>query len=318
MMPGETKLSVKQVMLKYGTIIILLVMCVALSLISPNFLKTRNLLNIMKQISIYVIIGFGVTFVIITGGIDLSSGALVAVSSMIVGSLIIKAGWPWPLACLMTMLAGAVVGCLNGSLVAFFHLPPFLATLGTKLALLGTALFIQDKPIHGFSESFKMLGQGSWFGIPILVYFMLVVGLFSHYLLAHTKFGRYTYAIGGNAEAARVSGIDIKRTTVLVYAYASMLAALAGVLMTSRIMTASPNNGDGFELEAITGAAIGGISMAGGVGTITGTLIGALIAGVLNNGLDLMLVGAYAQQILKGFIIIAAVILDQMRNKHRR
>lgn len=316
-MPKDSMLNAKHILLKYGTIIVLLVMCVGLSIISPNFLKTRNLLNIMKQISIYVIIGFGVTFIIITGGIDLSSGALVAVSSMIVGSLTIKVGWPWPIACVVTMMVGALVGCFNGCLVAFFRLPPFLATLGAKLALLGTALFIQDKPIHGFSEDFKMLGQGSWFGIPILVYFMVVVGLFSHYLLAHTKFGRYAYAIGGNAEAARVSGINIKKTTVLVYAYASMLAALAGILMTSRIMTASPNNGEGFELEAITGAAIGGISMSGGVGTIAGTLVGALIAGVLNNGLDLMLVGAYAQQILKGFIIIAAVILDQLRTKHR-
>ena len=280
-MPKDSMLNAKHILLKYGTIIVLLVMCVGLSIISPNFLKTRNLLNIMKQISIYVIIGFGVTFIIITGGIDLSSGALVAVSSMIVGSLTIKVGWPWPIACVVTMMVGALVGCFNGCLVAFFRLPPFLATLGAKLALLGTALFIQDKPIHGFSEDFKMLGQGSWFGIPILVYFMVVVGLFSHYLLAHTKFGRYAYAIGGNAEAARVSGINIKKTTVLVYAYASMLAALAGILMTSRIMTASPNNGEGFELEAITGAAIGGISMSGGVGTIAGTLVGALIAGCL-------------------------------------
>lgn len=313
----DKKLDFKSIMLRYGTVIVLLVMCLLLSIISPNFLKSRNLLNIFKQISIYVIIGFGVTFVIITGGIDLSSGALVGVASMLVGTLTVKAGMPWPLAILITLVAGAAVGCFNGILVAIFHLPAFLATLGSKLALVGTALFISDKPINGFSDGFKFLGQGSLLGIPVLVYFMAVVGVLSHYLLTHTKFGRYTYAIGGNSEAARVSGINIEKITILVYSYASVLAALAGVLLTSRIMTASPNNGEGFELEAITGAAIGGISMSGGVGTIWGTLIGALIAGVLNNGLDLMLVGAYAQQIFKGLIIIAAVILDQFRSKHR-
>ena len=313
----ENKLNFKSIMLKYGTVIVLLVMCVLLAIISPNFLKSRNLLNILKQIAIYVIIGFGVTFVIITGGIDLSSGALVGVASMLVGTLTVKAGIPWPIAILITLVAGAAVGCFNGILVAMFHLPAFLATLGSKLALVGTALFISDKPINGFTEGFKFLGQGSLLGIPVLVYFMAVVGILSHYLLAHTKFGRYTYAIGGNSEAARVSGINIEKITIMVYSYASLLAALAGVLLTSRIMTASPNNGEGFELEAITGAAIGGISMSGGVGTIWGTLIGALIAGVLNNGLDLMLVGAYAQQIFKGLIIIAAVILDQFRSKHR-
>jgi len=316
-MKSGLKLDGKQILLKYGTIIILLVMCIALTIISPNFLKSRNLLNIVKQISIYLVIGFGVTFIIISGGIDLSSGALVGVASMIVGVLTIKAGMPWPIACVITLMAGAVVGALNGVLVAIFRLPPFLATLGTKLALLGAALFISDKPINGFDQSFLVLGQGSWLGIPVLVFFLVGVGLLSHYLLAHTTFGRYTYAIGGNMEAARVSGIDIQRVTILVYSYASTLAALAGILLTSRIMTASPNNGAGFEMEAITGAAIGGISMAGGIGTVWGTLIGALIAGVLNNGLDLMLVGAYAQQILKGFIIIAAVIFDQLRSKHR-
>lgn len=313
----KNKLDLKQIMLKYGTIIVLLAMCLIMSIISPNFLKSRNILNILKQISIYVIIGYGVTFIIITGGIDLSSGMLVAVSSMIVGSLVIRAGMPWPIACVITLVAGAVVGAFNGFLVAFFHLPAFLATLGTKLALKGTALFISDKPINGFSDSFKFLGQGNLLGVPMLIYIMLVVAIVSHYLLAHTKFGRYTYAIGGNKEAARVSGINIEKVTIMVYSYASTLAALAGILLTSRIMTSSPINGEGFEMEAITGAAIGGISMSGGVGTIWGTLVGALIAGVLNNGLDLMLVGAYAQQIFKGFIILAAVILDQYRSKHR-
>lgn len=311
------KFDFKAFMLKYGTVVVLLAMCLIMTIISPYFLKSRNILNILKQISIYVIIGFGVTFIIITGGIDLSSGALVGVTSIMVGRLVITAGLPWPLGCLITLVAGALVGAFNGFLVAFFHLPAFLATLGTKLALLGTALFISDKPINGFSEGFKYMGQGNLFGIPVLVYFMVVVGLISHYLLAHTKFGRYTYAIGGNREAARVSGINIEKVTVIVYSYASTLAALAGILLTSRIMTASPINGEGFEMEAITGAAIGGISMSGGVGTIWGTLVGALIAGVLNNGLDLMLVGAYAQQIFKGFIILAAVILDQFRAKHR-
>lgn len=300
---------------KYGTITILIVMCVALTIISPRFLQVRNLMNIVKQISIYAIIGCGMTMVVITSGIDLSAGAMVAVSSMAVGTFAVKMGLPMIAAIILTLVIGALIGLFNGSMVAFFDLPPFVATLGTQLALWGVALFISDKPISGFSEAFLVLGQGSIGAVPVLVIFLLIVALLSHYLLKHTKFGRYTYALGGNREAARVSGVNIKKVTLQVYAYNSTLAALAGILLTSRIMTATPISGEGFEMEAITGAVIGGTSLAGGTGTIAGTIIGTLIVGVLNNGLDLMLVDAYTQQILKGLIIIAAVIFDQMKNK---
>mgnify|MGYP000873551975 CR=1 FL=1 len=314
-MNANKKLDFKQIFYKYGTVLILLVMCVTLSIVTPNFLTTRNLLNVVKQISIYVIIGFGVTKVIITGGIDLSSGSVVALSSMVMGTFAVKLGMHWVFAMLLSLLCGTLVGVFNGCVVAFFRLPPFVATLGTMLSLRGVALFISDKPISGFGNDFLFLGRGSFLGIPILVYFLLGVGIISFYLLGHTKFGRYVYAIGGNAEAARVSGIDNKKIIIATYAYASTLAALAGVLLTSRIMTASPSSGTGFEMDAIAGVVIGGTSLAGGVGTIWGTLVGALIIGVLNNGLDLMLVNAYAQQVLKGLIIIAAVIFDQIRNK---
>jgi inositol transport system permease protein len=183
------------------------------------------------------------------------------------------------------------------------------------LSLQGIALMISDKPIFGYNESFLFMGKGSLLGAPFLIYIMLFVALISYYLLRHTRFGRYIYAIGGNVEAANVSGINIKRTLMTGYAYASTLAALAGVLLSSRIMTSQPTSGDGYEMDAIAGAVIGGTSLAGGVGTIWGTLVGALIIGVLNNALDLMLVNAYMQQVLKGAVIVGAVVLDTLRNR---
>lgn len=309
------KFDFKTFLRKYGTISILIIMCAALTIITPNFLKVRNLLNIVKQISIYAIMGCGLTMVIITGGIDLSAGAVVAVAGMVFGTLNMTMGIPMIAAIILTLLVGALIGMFNGSMVAFFNIPAFVATLGSKLALFGIALIINDKPISGFDQSFLFLGQGSFCGIPVLIFFLLVVGMISHYLLKHTKFGRYVYAIGGNSEAARVSGINIRKTLVSVYVYNGILQALAGILLASRIMTSSPNSGDGFEMEGITGAVIGGASLAGGSGTIMGTIIGTLIVGVLNNGLDLMLVDAYTQQVLKGMIIIAAVIFDQIKNK---
>ena len=314
---SRNKINWKGLLSNYGTILVLLLMVVAMSFISPNFLKTGNLVNIVRQITMYAIIGFGVTFIIITGGIDLSSGSLVALSSMILGSLVIKFGWPWPLAILACMAAGAVVGSINGFFVAYTKIPAFVATLGMMLSLKGVTLFVSDKPLHGFSDDFLFIGKGSWLGLPVLIYILIIVGLLSHYLLKHTKFGRYVYSIGGNADAARVSGINIEKTLVIAYAYASTLAALTGVLLSSRVMTAQPTSGTGYEMDAIAGVVIGGTSLAGGVGTIWGTIVGALIIGVLNNALDLMLVNAYMQQVLKGVVIVAAVVLDTLRHRHQ-
>ena len=300
---------------KYSVLLILIGMVVILSVATNSFLTARNLLNVIRQITLYAIIGFGVTFIIITGGIDLSSGATIAVASMCMGIMTVRMGLHWTLAAILTMFVGGGCGLINGSLVAFSGIPPFVATLGMMLSLKGVALLLSDKPISGFPNDFLFIGRGSFLGVPILVYVLVLVALISHYLLKHTRYGRYIYAIGGNREAARVSGINIKKNLVSAYAYAGMLSALAGILLTSRILTAGPTSGDGYEMNAIAGVVIGGTSLSGGMGTIMGTLIGALIIGVLNNGLDLLRVNAYTQQVLRGVVIIVAIILDQLRNK---
>jgi len=302
---------------KYSVLLILIAMIVILSVVTNNFLTARNLLNVVRQITLYAIIGFGVTFIIITGGIDLSSGATVGVASMFLGILTVNMGLHWVPAIILTILLGGVIGLINGSLVAFSGIPPFVATLGMMLSLRGVALLLSDKPISGFSQEFLFIGRGSFWGVPTLVYILVLIALISHYLLKHTLYGRYIYAIGGNREAARVSGINIKKSLVSAYSYAGMLSALAGILLSSRILTAAPTSGDGYEMNAIAGAVIGGTSLSGGIGTIMGTLIGALIIGVLNNGLDLLRVNAYMQQVLRGVVIIVAIILDQLRNKKR-
>jgi inositol transport system permease protein len=312
---------------KYGIFLIFAVMILAASILSPAFLSGTNLINIVRQMSIVGLIALGVTGVIVSAGIDLSSGSVVGLTAVVAASLAQDPEYsaafypglhlPFIVPVLAACVVGALVGLINGSLVAKARIPPFIATLGTYTAIRGVAnLYTGGRPISNLTDEYNFIGQGDVFGLPVPIIILVVMATVTHILYAHTKFGKYIYAIGGNEQAARVSGINASRYKMLIYVYASFLAGLAGLVVSSRIGSGQPGLGVGYELDAIAAAVIGGTSLsAGGIGTVAGTIVGALIIGVLNNTLDLMNVSAFWQQIVKGCIIVGAVILDQL--KHR-
>jgi inositol transport system permease protein len=305
----------KNVMQKYGILLVLLFLCVLMWILTPHFLTVTNLVNIVRQMSIIGIIAIGVTPIIITKGIDLSSGSLVALVSVIVASFA-QGNYPLLIPILMAVVVGVAVGLINGTIIAKGLLAPFIATLGMMTAARGAAMLYSDgRPIGGLSESFKFIGQGTILGIPVPVIIFALVGVATWIILNKTKIGKYIYAIGGNEHAAVTAGINVKKVLILVYAYAGLLAGVAGMILTSRIASGQPQSGLMFELDAIAATVIGGTSLFGGIGTIGGTIIGALIIGVVNNGLDLMGVSSYWQQIVKGAIIVAAVYVDSRKNR---
>ena len=309
------KEKVAPFMSKYGILFILLAMIIVMSFMSDTFLRTQNILNIVRQISFIGIVAMGVTIVIITTGIDLSSGSVIALTSVLVASV------AHPGDSLIGALAlgagiGIACGAINGIITAKGKIPPFIATLGMMTAARGLALLFSDgRPVPNLSESFMFLGKGVIAGIPVPIIIFILIGIISHILLSKTKFGKYTYAIGGNEHAAKICGINVDRHLIFIYMYAGLLSAIAGIMLTARISVGQPSMGVSFELDAIAAAVIGGTSLSGGVGTIPGTIIGALIIGVLNNSLDLLGVSSYWQQILKGAIIVTAVLIDSRKNK---
>jgi inositol transport system permease protein len=306
---------VKHILFKSETLIILMLMVIVLSILSPTFLQVTNLLNVVRQISIIAIIAIGVTMTIITTGIDLSSGSVVALAGVVTATYA-HSDSQIVFAIIIGLLVGALTGFINGSISAIGKIPPFIATLGMYTAARGAALIFSDgRPITNLSSGFEFIGGGYLLGVPVPIYIMLVIGALSHVMLKYTKFGKHVYAIGGNMQAAFVSGINVKRILIYVYSFAGLLSGLAGIVLASRLSAGQPTAGVGYELDAIASAVIGGTSLSGGLGTITGTVMGALIIGVLNNGLDLLNVSPYWQQILKGVIIVGAVLLDKFKNK---
>jgi inositol transport system permease protein len=312
---------------KYGIFLIFAAMVVVASLLSPAFLSRINLINIVRQMSVVGLIALGVTGVIVSAGIDLSSGSVVGLTAVVASSLAQSSdssspfypGLHLPLVfpVLAAFAVGALVGLINGTLVAKTRIPPFIATLGTYTSIRGAALlYTAGRPISDLTDEYNFIGQGDLLGIPVPIIILVVMAVVTHILYAHTKFGKYIYAIGGNEQAARVSGINAARYKMLIYVYAGLLSGLAGLVVSARIGSGQAGLGVGYELDAIAAAVIGGTSLsAGGIGTVAGTIVGALIIGVLNNILDLMNVSAYWQQIIKGCIIVGAVIIDQL--KHR-
>ncbi len=301
----------------FQTLLILIGMIIILSILSPSFMQVRNLLNVVRQISLIAIIGMGVTFCIITTGIDLSSGSVLALVGVIAASLD-QGHYPLIVSIIVGLAAGACMGFVNGSISALGRIPPFIATLGMMISARGLALLYSNGiPITGLSDAFLVIGGGYFLGIPLPIYIMLFVAVVSHILLKHTKFGKYVYAIGGNQQAAIVSGINVKKYLILVYTYAGTLAGVSGIVLASRLSAGQPTAGVNYELDAIASAVIGGTSLSGGVGTIPGTIIGALIIGVLNNGLILLNVSPYLQLVSKGIIIVAAVLLDARGRKKK-
>ncbi|MBU9711231.1 ribose ABC transporter permease [Bacillus tamaricis] len=299
---------------KYGTVLGLILLVVLITIINPRFITLDNILNIFRQVSINGLIAFGMTFVILTGGIDLSVGAILALSGMLLG-LMIAAGVPELIAIPTVIIFGALLGLFNGIFVAKVKLQAFIVTLATMTMYRGITMIISDGiPAMGLTSDAPILNffsQGSILGLPFPMVLLLIVFVILMILLKYTVFGRGVYAIGGNEEVARLASLPTDRIKTMVYVISGTMAALAGVILTSRLSSAQPTAGMMFELDAIAAVVIGGTSLAGGKGRLFGTLIGVLIIGVLNNGLNIIGVSAFYQQFIKGLVILLAVILDR-------
>ena len=309
------KTGSQSILQKLGPIIGLLVIIIIISFLSPNFLSLNNILNVLRQVSINALIAFGMTFIILTGGIDLSVGSILALTGAVTAGLMASGVDPI-FAMLIGLVLGAVLGAINGLIIAKGKVAPFIATLATMTIYRGlTLVYTEGRPISGLGDSltFQMLGKGYILGIPVPVMTMAISFIVLYFILKKTTFGRRVYAVGGNEEASILSGINADRIKIYVYALTGLLAALASLILTSRLNSAQPTAGNMFELDAIAAVVLGGTSLTGGRGWIVGTLIGALIIGVLNNGLNLIGVSSFFQQVVKGAVILLAVLLDRKK-----
>ncbi len=303
---------------QFGTLIGLIVLGAILWVLTPHFLTVSNLLNIAEQTSINAIVAVGMTFVILSAGIDLSVGSIVALSGVVLGTAL-KGGQPMPIALLLALCVGLACGLVNGGLISWGGLPPFIVTLGTMSIARGAALlYTEGRPVSGFDESFRVLATGRVGFLPAPVIVMGVVYLVAHFVLTRTTFGRYVYAIGGNEEATRLSGVSIQFHKTMIYGVSGLMSAIAAVILTARLNSAQPIAGMMYELDAIAATVIGGTSLMGGDGSLGGTLVGALIMGVLRNGLNLLGVSSFLQQIVIGGVIVVAVLLDTVLKRKNR
>lgn len=295
---------------KYRVFLILIVLVAIASFLSDAFLTPTNLFNVLRQVSIIAIISAGMTLVILTAGIDLSVGSVMAFAGAIAAG-VLSAGLPLPVVILACLAVGALLGLFNGVIVSKGGVPAFIATLAMMVIARGmTLVFTKGNPIVISSDAYRTFGSGTLFGFPVPVLIMFAVFALMYFVLKHTSFGRYVYAVGGNEEAAKLAGIPVHRIKIGVYTIAGALSALAALIYTSRLMSAQPNAGSGIELDAIAAVIIGGTRLAGGKGGVIGTLIGALIIGLLDNILNLMNISPFYQNIAKGLVILAAVLAD--------
>ena len=303
---------------QFGTLIGLAVLCAILWILTPYFLTVSNLLNIAEQTSINAIVAVGMTFVILSGGIDLSVGSIVALSGVVLGAAL-QSGQPLPVALVLAAAVGLACGLGNGALVSWGGLPPFIVTLGTMSIARGAALlFTEGRPVSGFDPGFRMLATGRVAFIPAPVIATILVYAIAHFVLTRTTFGRYVYAIGGNEEATRLSGVPIRFHKTMIYGVSGLMSAIAAIILTARLNSAQPIAGMMYELDAIAATVIGGTSLMGGEGSLGGTLVGALIMGVLRNGLNLLGVSSFLQQIVIGAVIVVAVLLDTILKRRNR
>jgi len=299
-------------MSQYGIFVAFLLLIVLMAVLSPAFLKLTNITNILRQTSINGIVAVGMTFVIITGGIDLSVGSVLALAAVVATSFAHPGDYPLIVPIIAGLITGAVCGLINGFIIARRKIAPFIVTLGMMTIARGAALvYTNGRPVIELSDAYNKIGGSNFLGIPIAVIVFVMIILLGWFALSKTVFGRHVYATGGNETAARLSGIFTGRVIVWVYVIAGLLAGLAGIVLSSRVMSGSPATGQAYELDAIAAVVIGGTRLTGGVGTIMGTIIGVLIIGVMNNGLDLLSVSSYWQLVVKGVIIIMAVVLEK-------
>lgn len=321
------KLTIWSTSLKrFQSLIALVILCIVLSLLTDKFFTADNGLNVLRQIAVNICIATGMTLVVLTSGIDLSVGSVLALCGAVTAGLL-KNGIEVPAGNLFIgfTLLGAIIGGLvlgwllgwfNGFTITKFNVPPFVATLAMLTIARGfTMLYTKGHPISNLGKSFAFIGSGSWLGIPVPVWIAAIVVLIAVFVTQKTKMGRYIYAIGGNEQASKLSGININKVKITVYSFAGALAALGGIIVTARLDSAQPNAGISYELDAIAAVVIGGTSLNGGKGSVWGTVMGAVIIGVLNNGLVLLNVSPFWQQVVKGAVILLAVIIDKMGEK---
>ncbi|SIT05766.1 ABC transporter permease [Alicyclobacillus vulcanalis] len=302
---------------RFGPLLGLILLIIILAVASRQFFTVSNLLDIALQTSVNALLAIGMTFVILTAGIDLSVGATLALTSAIAAQWMVGGTNPW-LAGIAALCIGAIAGAFNGVLVAYARLAPFIVTLGTMTLFRGlTEIYTNGQPIFNLPNSFNGLGNGAILGVPVPVWITVVVFFIAWTILSRTVAGRRIYAIGGNEKVAYLAGVRSKRYLVAVYVVSGILAALAGLILTSRLATAEPTAGDGYELDAITAVVLGGTSLFGGEGTLVGTIIGALILGVIDNGLNLLNVSSFYQDAVKGIVILIAIMLDRKRSEGR-
>ena len=302
-----------------GLILALLVLCVLLAVLpatSSSFLSTQNAFNILRQISTNMLIACAMTMVIILGGIDLSVGSIIALSGVIAAGCVSRYELPIVVALIAGAVIGLVIGVFNGFVICRTTIPPFIVTLATMNIARGLAkVYTGGSPVRVVTKEWQFIGAGYIGPVPVPVIIMIIVIIITALLMNKTKLGRHIYAVGGNTQAAEFSGIKVARVKFIVHAYAGLMAGLAGIILASRMYSGQPTAGEGAEMDAIAAVVVGGTSMAGGSGKIGGTIIGALIIGVLNNGLNLMNVNSFWQDVVKGVVILLAVFIDYIRNR---
>lgn len=309
------KTSSKEMLGKLGPLLGLFLIVIVITILNPSFMTTDNILNILRQVSISALIAFGMTFVILTGGIDLSVGSTLALTGAVAATML-ASGIDPVLTILAALILGATLGAVNGVIIAKGKVAPFIATLATMTIYRGLTLVYTDgRPVSdlGNEITFQMLGKGYFFGIPVPVCTMILAFIALYVIMHKTTFGRRVYAVGGNEAASKLSGINVDRVKIAVYSLTGMLAALSALILTSRLNSAQPTAGTSYELDAIAAVVLGGTSLTGGKGWIFGTLVGALIIGVLNNGLNLIGVSSFFQQVVKGIVILIAVLIDRKK-----
>jgi ribose transport system permease protein len=312
--PSKTNMM-NAVTQKLGPLLGLIILVVIVSILNPSFLEPLNILNLLRQVAINALIAFGMTFVILTGGIDLSVGAILALSSALTAGMMVSGIDPI-IAIIIGCILGGLMGTVNGLFVTKGKMAPFIATLATMTIFRGlTLVYTGGNPITGLGDNylFQLFGRGYFLGIPVPAITMILTFGVLFIVLHKTPFGRKTYAIGGNEKAALISGIKVPKVKIMIYSLSGMLAALAGAILTSRLNSAQPTAGTSYELDAIAAVVLGGTSLSGGKGRIFGTLIGALIIGTLNNGLNLLGVSSFYQMVVKGIVILIAVLLDRKK-----
>jgi ribose transport system permease protein len=293
----------------------LIVLFVGLAIASPHFLTNTNLSSVVRQTAVINIMALGMTLIIISGGIDLSVGAILAMGGLL-GAMALEKGFNIPVSVGIGILVGAFWGFVNGFLTTKLRINPFIVTLGTLGIVRGLTLIIsRGLPVHNIPREFSFLGEGNLLGVPFVLWVLLVCAVATHFVLEHTRLGRYAFAIGSNPDAAFYAGIPVAFHTTAVYAIGGMLTGLAGMIEASRLMTGQPTAGQGYELQAIAAVVIGGGSLRGGEGSVVGTLVGAFIMGLLSNGSDLLGISPYVQQAIIGAVIILAVSVDELRKR---